>query len=138
MAIFARDDRQSDPRSAIGDAVLSIVGAGMQIFGDLEGPGLLKIDGRVEGSVSGPRQVIVGPNGSVRGNVQAPEVILAGAIDGAILASERAELQATATVNGDIQTRSIIVHEGAKINGTVRMSALGAEALERPAVQVVR
>lgn len=140
MAIFAKDGRPTETRAANGDAILSIVAGGMRVVGDLEGPGLIKIDGRVEGSISGARQVIVGRDGSVRGNINATEVILAGAVEGAVVATERAELQASAVVSGDIHTRTIVVHEGARINGTVRMSAAGIVegSDERPAVQVMR
>jgi cytoskeletal protein CcmA (bactofilin family) len=36
-------------------------------------------------------------------------------------AAERVEIQGTSSVNGDIYTKSIVVLEGGKINGTVRM-----------------
>src|SRR5262249_46821987 len=97
MAIF-KDTRPVDMRGGGGDAILSVVAAGMRVVGDIDGPGLLKIDGVVEGSVSGVRQIIVGRDGSVRGNVHATEVVHAGTIDGAIIANDRVEVQGTATV----------------------------------------
>lgn len=139
MALFGKDGKPIDPRSAANDAILSIVASGMHLVGDLDGPGLIKIDGRVEGSLSGMRQVIVGRDGAVQGNVHAAEVILAGTIDGSVISTERVEVQSSAVVNGDIQTRVIVVHEGARINGTVRMSSSSAsDAADRPAVQVMR
>jgi cytoskeletal protein CcmA (bactofilin family) len=55
------------------------------------------------------------------------------------VATERVEVQGTAIVNGDIHTRSIVVNEGARINGAVRMGGSGAVDLgDRPAVQVMR
>jgi len=139
MAMFGKDGKPSDVRTPPNDAILSIVAAGMRLIGDLDGPGLLKIDGRVEGSISGPRQVIVGRDGVVQGNVQASEVILAGTVDGSVVSTERVEVQGTAVVNGDIHTRSIVVNEGARINGAVRMGVSGATDLgDRPAVQVMR
>jgi cytoskeletal protein CcmA (bactofilin family) len=139
MAMFGKDGKPSDARTPPNDAILSIVAAGMRLIGDLDGPGLLKIDGRVEGSISGPRQVIVGRDGVVQGNVQASEVILAGTVDGSVVSTERVEVQGTAVVNGDIHTRSIVVNEGARINGAVRMGVSGAADVgDRPAVQVMR
>jgi cytoskeletal protein CcmA (bactofilin family) len=139
MAMFGKDGRQTETRPASpNDAILSIIAAGTRVVGDWEGPGLIKVDGRVEGSISGPRQIIVGRDGSVQGNVQAAEVILAGTIDGSLVATERAELHGTATITGDVQTRVIVVHEGARINGTVRMTSVAGDAVERPSVQVMR
>jgi len=48
-----------------------------------------------------------------------PEVV-----DGAVTATDRLELQSTAVVNGDIMTKSIVVMEGARINGGVKMTEL--------------
>jgi cytoskeletal protein CcmA (bactofilin family) len=139
MAMFAKEVKPLDARASAAEATLTIIAAGVHLVGDLDGPGLIKIDGRVEGSVSGARQVILGPEGSVQGNVHAGEVVLAGAIDGSVIASDRVEVQGSAVVNGDVHTRVIVVHEGAKVNGTVRMGAAAStEASERPPVQVMR
>ena len=110
------------------EAALSIIASGMKIVGDIETSGVLKIDGQVNGSVTGARQVLLGRGGAVHGNVFADEVVLAGVVNGSVVAAGRLELQATASINGDIETRSIIVLEGARINGGVRMAdALGAQ-----------
>jgi cytoskeletal protein CcmA (bactofilin family) len=138
MAFFAKDGTTGDPRPTGAEAILSIIAAGMRITGDLEGPGLLKIDGAVDGSITGARQVIVGREGSVHGNVHATEAIVAGSVEGAIVATERVEIQGSAVVDGDIHTRVIVVHEGARINGAVRMGVAAGELADRPAVQVMR
>jgi cytoskeletal protein CcmA (bactofilin family) len=139
MAIFNKDGRTADSRTSTAEATLSVIAPGLRVKGDLFGPGLLKIDGRVEGSIHGPRQVIIGRDGSVRGNVEASEVVLAGTIEGSILGAERVEVQGTAVMHGDIHTRVIVVHEGAQVNGVVQMGAQAASDSEgRPAVQVVR
>jgi cytoskeletal protein CcmA (bactofilin family) len=55
-----------------------------------------------------------------------------------VVAADRVELQASAVLTGDLHTRIVIVHEGARVNGTVRMTGGEAEVHERPAVQVMR
>ena len=120
---------RADQRGAsAAEAPMSIISAGMKITGDLECAGVVKIDGRIDGSVTGARQVLIGRGGVVQGNVIADEVVVGGLVDGAILAAERLELQGTALVNGDIETKSIVVLEGACINGTVRMNDGSAES----------
>ena len=114
--------RAEHRNSAVAEAPMSIISSGMKITGDLECAGVVKVDGRIDGSVTGARQVLLGRGGAVHGNVIADEVVIGGVVDGAILAAERLELQGTAVVNGDIETKSIIVLEGARINGVVRMS----------------
>ncbi len=129
MAMFGKENPpRSDQRAATApvEAALSIISAGMRITGDVETSGALKIDGEINGSITGARQVMLGRGSVVRGNVAAGEVVVAGSIDGSVTAGDRLELQATAAVTGDIDTKSIVVTEGAKINGQVRMTAAAA------------
>ncbi len=139
MAIFGKDGRPMEGRAAGSEATLSVIAVGLRVVGDILGSGMLKVDGRVEGSIAGSRQVIIGRDGSVRGNVEANDVVLAGMVEGSILGAERVEVQGSAVMHGDIQTRVIIVHEGARLNGVVQMGPVAAaDTDDRPAVQVVR
>jgi cytoskeletal protein CcmA (bactofilin family) len=146
MAIFGKDGRAATtpmPSTGGGEGALSVIAVGLRIVGDVSGSGLLKVDGSVEGSIVGPRQVIIGRGGVVRGNIEATEVILAGTIEGSIYSADRVEVQGTALLHGDISTRTIVVHEGARLNGSVQMGGAASAAVDedddiRPAVQVVR
>ena len=125
MAMFGKDEGAA--RAGKGNAganTLSIISAGTTVSGDIECSGVLKVEGRIEGSVTKARQVMLAKEGSIHGDVTANEVVVGGLIDGAVTATERLELQTTAIVNGEIATRSIVVMEGARINGGVRMTDL--------------
>jgi cytoskeletal protein CcmA (bactofilin family) len=123
MAIFGKEAQgRSEPRGAsAADVPLSIIANGMRIVGDIETSGVVKVDGRVDGSVNGARQVLLGRGASIRGSIVADEVVVGGVVEGGIVASERLELQGSAVVHGDIETKSIVVLEGARINGSVVM-----------------
>jgi cytoskeletal protein CcmA (bactofilin family) len=133
MAMFGKETPQRpesrSPASSV-EAVLSIVAAGMTITGDVQTAGVIKVDGEINGSITGARQVLLGRGGVVRGNVAAGEVVVGGTVEGSVSAQDRLELQSTASVSGDIDTRSIVVIEGAKINGMVRMSDASASRAE--------
>ena len=125
MAIFSKEGNATRAETRIAgsaEAALSIIAGGMRIVGDVESSGVVKVDGQVDGSVTGARQILLGRGGSIHGNVMAEEVVIGGEVHGSIVATERLELQGSAVVNGDIQTKSIVVLEGARINGIVRMS----------------
>jgi cytoskeletal protein CcmA (bactofilin family) len=120
-------------RSAPGsEGALSIIASSVRIVGDIESPGVVKIDGQVEGSVTGARQLLLGRGSAIRGNVAADEIVVGGLVEGSIAAAERLELQSTAVVNGDIEARSIVVLEGATINGSVRMTDLATHKAPKP------
>ena len=128
MAIFKQDATEKpEPSSSRngaapqGEAALSIIAAGMKITGDVETSGVIKIEGSLQGTVRNARQVLLGRQGEVKGDINAKEVVLGGRVDGNVRGTERVEVQGTSTINGDIHTRSIAVAEGGKINGAVRM-----------------
>jgi cytoskeletal protein CcmA (bactofilin family) len=137
MAIFAKDSAdRSEPRNGgavAAEGALSIIAPGMRIIGDIESSGVVKIEGMVEGTIRGARQVLLGRQGEVKGDIHAREVVLGGKVQGTVVASERVELQGTAFVNGDIQTKTIVVLEGGRINGSVRMDDSAPAASVAPA-----
>lgn len=126
MAIFSKDEQhsRSTPRGAGTETTLSIISAGTVITGDISCGGVLKVEGRIDGSVLQARQVMLAKEGAIQGDVTAHEIVVGGVIDGSVTAADRLELQTSAVVNGDIATKSIVVMEGARINGSVKMTEL--------------
>ena len=100
---------------------MSVIANGMRIMGDVESNGIIKVEGIIEGAVRGARQLLLGRSGVVNGDIHAGDAVLGGKVVGAVIATERVEIQGTASVEGDIHTKSIVVFEGASINGAVRM-----------------
>ncbi len=124
MGIFSKQtDEFGEPRDASthGDGSLSIIAAGLTITGDLKTEGTVKIEGKVEGSIHAGRQVLIGRQGEVQGDITTREAIIGGTVLGTITTSERLEVQGTSTITGDIHTKAIAVVEGGKINGTLRI-----------------
>ena len=149
MAIFNKDVTERGPNGSAqqGEGVLSLIGAGMKVIGDIETSGVVKVEGTVEGNIRNARQVLLGRQGEITGDIHARDVVLGGRVAGTIYATERVEVQGTASVNGDIQTKSIVVLEGARVNGAVKMDvgAVATHAAEdedadapMPAVAVMR
>ena len=124
MSIFTKPTTEKVPMrndSPPPEAGLSVIASGMKIVGDIESTGVVKIEGIVEGAVRGARQLLLGRQGTVHGDIRAHEVVIGGTVVGTIVAEERVEIQGTSRVQGDIHTKSIVVLEGGVINGTVRM-----------------
>src|ERR671914_542057 len=105
-----------------GEGTISIIAGGMRVTGDIDTEGVVKIEGRVEGSIRAGRQVLIGRQGEVKGDISTREAVIGGKVQGTVSATERLEIQATSTVVGDINTKSIAVAEGGRINGTVRIA----------------
>ncbi len=110
-------------RRRIEASSLSIVAADLVITGDLESAGVIKIEGRVIGSVRAGQQVLVGGDAVVEGDLITREAVVGGTVQGAIHASDRIEIQPHAVVEGDITTRNLLIQEGGRVNGVVTMRA---------------
>ena len=124
--MFGKDEGsgRGAARGTTNETTLSIISAGTTVTGNVDCGGVLKVEGRIAGGVLRARQVMLAKEGSIEGDVSAQEVVVGGVIDGRVVASERLELQTTAVVNGDISTKSIVVMQGARINGAVKMTDL--------------
>jgi cytoskeletal protein CcmA (bactofilin family) len=96
------------------------IGKSVVIKGELSGSEDLFLDGEVEGSIELQNQnLTVGPNGRVRANINARELVIHGKVDGNITASERVELRKSAVLVGDILTQRIIIEDGAYFKGGI-------------------
>ena len=93
----------------------------MTVIGDLETEGVVRVEGRVKGTVRVGSQVLVSDGAVIEGDLHTQEAVIAGRVSGAIYARERVELQASAMVAGDIMTPRISIVEGARVTGEVKM-----------------
>jgi cytoskeletal protein CcmA (bactofilin family) len=104
-----------------GEAVISILGPGMRIVGDVTTEGTVRIEGTVEGTIRAGQSVVVGREGTVEGDVFAEDAVVAGRVTGLLVASSRLELHATCRVDGDVKAGRMKLEEGALVNGTLEM-----------------
>jgi cytoskeletal protein CcmA (bactofilin family) len=109
---------------------LSIIASGTTLVGDVDTAGVIKIEGRVQGTVKAA-QILLAKGGMIEGNLITQEAVLGGEVTGTVQAEERVEVQATALVNGDIVTRRIAIAEGGQVNGIVSTGEPSAELQAR-------
>jgi cytoskeletal protein CcmA (bactofilin family) len=114
--------RTRDPQAG-----LSIVARDLSIAGDLQAEGVIRIEGRVVGNVHAGDQVLLCEGGVIEGDVITREAVIGGQVLGSIAGEERVELQASAIVHGDIATRRLLIQEGGRVNGVVRMEGVDAQ-----------
>jgi cytoskeletal protein CcmA (bactofilin family) len=130
MAVFTEKGQRAD-----SEAALSIIGTGMRVVGDITAEGVVKIEGTVVGTIRAGRQVLVAKGGEVEGDVIAREAIIGGEVRGTVVAQERAEIQSSSVVHGDVTCKRLLVQEGGEINGVVRMGESAADTPEKDATQ---
>jgi cytoskeletal protein CcmA (bactofilin family) len=105
---------------SLRSAEVATIGKSVVVKGELSGSEDLVIDGEVEGSICLRGQTLtVGPNGRVRANIEARNVILHGRVDGDILAGERVDLRKSSSLAGNISTSRIAIEDGAFFKGGI-------------------
>ena len=99
---------------------VSHISQGVIVRGEVSGTEDLYVDGEVDGTIhlSG-NLCTIGPNGTVKANVQAFNIVVLGRVEGNLHASERIELRKSAVVVGDIAGGRIVIEEGAFLKGSV-------------------
>jgi cytoskeletal protein CcmA (bactofilin family) len=96
------------------------IGKSVVIKGELSGSEDLYLDGEVEGSIElHDHNLTVGPNGRVKANINAKEVVIQGKVDGSISGSDRVELRKSGVLVGDIVTQRIVIEDGAYFKGGI-------------------
>jgi len=115
------DEEGNRNRGGNRDDVVSIIGPGMSVNGDCVTEGTLRVEGRVEGSIRAEKAVVVGTDGVVVGDIHTQDGIVAGHVDGSIVAESRLELQSGSRVEGDIKSRRVKLEEGGFVDGRIEM-----------------
>jgi len=103
------------------------VGGGTVVTGEANFKAMMRVDGHLSGRVSSSSgTLIVGANGKVDANIEVAVAIIHGTINGDIIATQRLELGRAAKVNGNIQTPSLVIEQGAVFEGSCKMVQMTA------------
>lgn len=125
------------PERESSDAAISLIAPGMNIVGDCETDGTVRVEGRIEGTIRAGKSVVVGRTGEVVGDIFTQDAVISGKVSGNISAESRLELQSTCDIQGELHSRRVQLDEGARFNGQVHMDEGGARTVksaEKPAV----
>jgi len=95
----------------------SIIGQGSSFKGEFKIDGLLRIDGKFEGSIETDGHVLIGETGEAITDIKARVVTVGGYIKGNIFATERLTFLSSGKVTGNVVTPSLIMEDGVKFQG---------------------
>ena len=103
-----------------GTRAPATIGRAVKISGQIFSKEDLYIDGDVEGSIElQEHRLTIGPNGKVRSNVQAREVVILGTVQGNVDASDKLEVRKDARLAGEVKTARIVIEDGAYFKGSI-------------------
>jgi cytoskeletal protein CcmA (bactofilin family) len=110
----------------------TIIGESILINGNLNGDEDLTVRGRVEGTITLTKTLVVEPTGVVKAEVQVKNCVIAGAVVGNVTASESVEITREGRMIGDIAAPRVIIVDGASFRGRIDMGEFAVKEGERP------
>lgn len=98
------------------------IGKALRIEGRIVSHENLTIDGQVEGTIEvGDQSLIIGAGAAVTADLTAKTITISGAVIGNVMASDKVDLTATGSVDGDIVAPRLSMADGAVIRGKVEV-----------------
>jgi len=97
----------------------TLIGIHSVFTGDLSFEGAVRIDGRFEGNIHSKQEgtLIVSEGAFIKGEVDVPNLVLHGDVNGNVRASHSLKVGAKGILNGDVEYAVITLAEGSAING---------------------
>ena len=100
--------------------ISTLIGEGYTFSGEIQGPSVIRIEGKIIGDVNVEGGVVLGENGIIEGNITTKSAVVYGTVNGNVKTTHL-EIKKSGHINGDIITDTLEVELGAKYNGRLSM-----------------
>jgi len=101
--------------------LLTILGDGTSFEGSITVPHSIRIDGYFKGRIDTSEVLTIGSTGVVEADIIARSAVVGGKVVGNMTVHDRVELDANASLIGDLSTKDLIISEGAVFHGKCTM-----------------
>lgn len=95
------------------------IGKTTRIKGEIYSEEELYFDGEIDGAIEVRSLLTIGPNGKVKANIKARELVVQGTIHGDVEAADRISIMNGASIVGDVKTAGIVIEDGAYFKGGI-------------------
>ena len=110
----------------------TVLGPRTVFEGTIRAEGPLRIQGRIQGEIASTSSVHVDVGGSAEARIEAAAVEIAGEVQGQVHASGRVVLASSSRVSGEVYAGTIVMSEGAVLDGALHMGAAHARVATEP------
>jgi cytoskeletal protein CcmA (bactofilin family) len=97
------------------------LGPGTKINGKLHFDAPATIEGEVDGEIIAQANITVGQQATVKGKITAVAILVQGKVMADVQAEKRLEVQPPGSVIGDVTTQSLVIGDGAILEGHISM-----------------
>jgi cytoskeletal protein CcmA (bactofilin family) len=94
---------------------------GTTITGNINSPADFRLDGHLVGNFQSKGKIVIGPAGSVKGDIICKNADIEGKFDGKIQVQEILNVKSKAHINGDVVCGKLSVEPGAEFSATCVM-----------------
>jgi len=101
---------------------------GTEVSGTVTSDSDIRVDGKLSGDLNCASKMIIGPTGSIEGDVQCENALIEGSFKGNLKVRNTLHIKENAKVDGDISTDKLIVDQGAEFNVTCNMGTSPSQA----------
>jgi cytoskeletal protein CcmA (bactofilin family) len=108
--------QQPNPQPPMSTAA---IGPSMRIKGEIYSREELLVDGDVEGLMASESLLTVGPNGQIRANIKARDVVIFGSVRGDVDVTEKIAIRGQGSLIGNIKCAGIMIDDGAYFKGSI-------------------
>ena len=98
---------------------------GIKINGKLQFDGPATIEGEIEGEIIAHARVTIGQQATMKGKISAVSVVVQGKDMAEVQAEKKLEIRSPGSIVGDVNTQTLVIGEGAVLEGHVSMRKEG-------------
>ena len=115
-------------RAFPGGTTMTTIGADTSWNGTLRSESNVFLEGRVEGTVEVRDTIFISERATIDARLRAHSVVVSGQLTGHIDCDGRLEVTPTGRINAEVEAGSLVVHEGAILDGKFKMKSGVASA----------
>ena len=114
------------------NCIETLIGEQCSIVGTLNGNGLLKVDGMVDGDILWQDDIVIGEGSCCTGNISCNNANIGGKLKGNIICEGTLTIECSGVVKGDITVKNLKIAQGGILDGkcTMIVPKTAADVLE--------
>lgn len=120
--------------TSISTGQQTVLGRSVVLKGELSGNEDLLVEGQFEGTINVKDHTLtVGPQGQVKSEIHARQVVIHGSVNGKVSARDKIEIRKTGNVVGDMVSAGVAIEDGAYFKGSIEILREGKQEAPRAA-----
>ncbi|SKA80823.1 protein CcmA, bactofilin family [Clostridium sp. USBA 49] len=99
----------------------TLIGDKCTVIGSIQGEGLMKIDGTIEGDINLQDDIIIDINALCKSNINCKNATINGKVEGNIICENTLTIESYGKVTGNITVKNLVIKEGGILDGKCTM-----------------